>query len=308
MRGFSRFLIDEQPLYVLPTLACVVGLPEAIFLQQLHHWCTSRFAHEHGGRHWVYNSYPEWSRDHFPFWSEQAVRRIIAELERLDVVVGASLSPNKMDRRKWYTIDYERLDALCEDWLAAHPESRPRDPETGERTHLSKATDRRPESTDAPRRGFLPEASERTHPSLSTDHPSESTDHPSRSTGPYKGRTETTAEKDDRDGSSSTPVHRPADNVVERDATWLRPYMTDFAKELGDEAALPVSLALAANLWLRSGLDEDAFAELLYEARRVTQRRTPGIERRRGDERKNKMPYFFQVLEDLLARRRGDST
>ena len=33
-----RLLIDEPPLMVLPSLAAVIGLNEAIMLQQIHYW------------------------------------------------------------------------------------------------------------------------------------------------------------------------------------------------------------------------------------------------------------------------------
>ena len=299
MRGFSRFLIDEQPLYVLPTLACVVGLPEAIFLQQLHHWCTSKFAHEHGGRHWVYNSYPEWNRDHFPFWNPDAIKRIVRELEKRGVVLSATLSAHKTDRRKWYTIDYERLDALCEAWIA----------ENRAPAHQAKSPDHPADSPDVSRRASVDEPRERTHRAETPDGETNPPDHETNPPDLYKGDTETTTETIDRGKSSSIATSASAERADERDVTWLRRFIGDFAAQFGDEAALPVSLARAGNLWLRSGLDEDAFTGLLYEARQITLRRTPGIERRReGEERKNKMPYFFQVLEGLLAGRRGDST
>ena len=34
----SRLLLEDEPLVVLPKLATVIGLNEAIILQQLHYW------------------------------------------------------------------------------------------------------------------------------------------------------------------------------------------------------------------------------------------------------------------------------
>ena len=34
----SRLLIDEYPLVVQPSLAALVGINEAIILQQIHYW------------------------------------------------------------------------------------------------------------------------------------------------------------------------------------------------------------------------------------------------------------------------------
>lgn len=37
----SRLLINEQPLLVLPSLACEIGLNEALMLQQIHYWMNT---------------------------------------------------------------------------------------------------------------------------------------------------------------------------------------------------------------------------------------------------------------------------
>jgi Bacteriophage replication protein O len=60
----------------------------------------------------------------------------------------------------------------------------------------------------------------------------------------------------------------------------------------------------AMRLWRGSRLDEDAFVDFLHEARRITQQRG-NIERDATDGSpegtKNRMPYYFKVLEDLVA-------
>lgn len=38
----SKLLIDDYPIQVLPKLAKVIGLNEAIILQQLHYWLNSK--------------------------------------------------------------------------------------------------------------------------------------------------------------------------------------------------------------------------------------------------------------------------
>jgi len=40
----SKLLIDEYPLQVLPSLAVIYGLNEAIILQQVHYWIKDRKA------------------------------------------------------------------------------------------------------------------------------------------------------------------------------------------------------------------------------------------------------------------------
>ncbi len=107
-----KLLYDEPPLTVLPSLAVVVGLEEAIVLQQIHYWVRRK--QESGqdykkGRYWVYNSYGEWQKQ-FPFWSETTVRRIIKRLKDSGLLLADNFNKAKFDNTKWYTIDYDKLE------------------------------------------------------------------------------------------------------------------------------------------------------------------------------------------------------
>ncbi|MFR5627305.1 MAG: hypothetical protein ACLTK3_04020 [Haemophilus parainfluenzae] len=74
----SKLLINEQPLQVLPSLANIIGLNEAIVLQQLHFFLRiSR--NKVGGRSWVYNTINDWQSE-FSFWSVKTVQRTIENL------------------------------------------------------------------------------------------------------------------------------------------------------------------------------------------------------------------------------------
>lgn len=105
----SRLLIDEQPLVVLPTLATLVGLEEAIILQQVHYWLrVSR--NEKDGHTWVYNSYRQWG-EQIPFMSRDAIGRAIRSLEKLGLLVVGDYGSG-MNRTKWYRIDYVAVSNL----------------------------------------------------------------------------------------------------------------------------------------------------------------------------------------------------
>ena len=52
----SKLLIDEQPLQVLPSLACAIGLNEAMVLQQLH-WRLRYSKKQVNGLFWVFDKY-----------------------------------------------------------------------------------------------------------------------------------------------------------------------------------------------------------------------------------------------------------
>lgn len=110
----TKLLIDEPPLQVLPSLAVAVGLNEAIFLQQVHYWLhLKEKAHDpksfHEGRWWVWNSYPDWKANTFPFWSVATIRRVIASLEKKGLLLAGNFNALAIDQTKWYTIDYEAL-------------------------------------------------------------------------------------------------------------------------------------------------------------------------------------------------------
>lgn len=113
MRAAS--LIQEPPLLVLPTLATVLGLNEAIFIQQVHYWLI-RSTNIVNEKKWVYNSTEQWKKQ-FPFWSERTILRIISNLCKKEVLLTGVFNKSGFDRTKWYTIDYDRLAEIEEDFL-----------------------------------------------------------------------------------------------------------------------------------------------------------------------------------------------
>lgn len=107
-----NLLMDEHPLMVMPKLATLIGLNEAIILQQLNYWLkTSK--HVRDGYTWIYNTFDEWS-EQFPFWSVKTIKRAFGSLESRGLVVSNS-TYNKVgiDRTKWYRIDYELLEKMA---------------------------------------------------------------------------------------------------------------------------------------------------------------------------------------------------
>ncbi|WP_404996759.1 DnaD domain-containing protein [Caldifermentibacillus hisashii] len=109
----SKLLINENPILVLPTLAKKIGLNQALFIQQLHYWLADS-KHTYDGYQWVYNTYEDWHRQ-FPFWSTSTIRRIIGKLEREGLIVSGNYNRFKMDKTKWYRINYEYLESLMDE-------------------------------------------------------------------------------------------------------------------------------------------------------------------------------------------------
>jgi len=111
MGAEGRLLLDERPLVVIPELAVVVGLNNAIALQQVHYWVRINQRAEKNfreGYYWTYNTYQDW-HDQFPFWSISTIKRIFMELEVDGLIVTGSYNRLPIDRTKWYRINYERL-------------------------------------------------------------------------------------------------------------------------------------------------------------------------------------------------------
>lgn len=107
-----NLLIQASPLQVIPSLAVEVGLNEAIILQQLHFRLLIS-ENERDGHKWVYKTYDEWRVGEFPFWSVDTIKRAMRRLEEKGYIIAtSSYNRMKMDKTKWYRINYEHLQVL----------------------------------------------------------------------------------------------------------------------------------------------------------------------------------------------------
>jgi hypothetical protein len=83
--------------------------------------------------------------------------------------------------------------------------------------------------------------------------------------------------------------------------------LTDFSRHiLNDPEHTPSNVTRATNLWDKSGLGEEEFVALLYEAKEKTLSHSGSIKKTANGFRgtKNRAPYFFGVLEDLVKQAR----
>lgn len=111
-------LFDIHPLVVDKYLATILGLNEALVLQQVHYWIEinkkdKRNCHE--GRYWTYNTISQWQEE-FPFWSTETVKRIFKRLREANLIITDNFNVYQMDRTLWYTINYEELEKLIEEY------------------------------------------------------------------------------------------------------------------------------------------------------------------------------------------------
>ena len=79
---------------------------------------------------------------------------------------------------------------------------------------------------------------------------------------------------------------------------FMKGFLADFSQQFNDQQPAN-SVTRTLRLWQESGLRQEEMIEALYEARRMTQRYT-GVIRNGKPGNRNKMPYFFSVLEDRL--------
>jgi hypothetical protein len=119
-------LFNREPLVVNVELAEAIGLNESIIVQQLHYWIEKNKNENRNyrdGRFWTYNTIQEWRDKNFRFWSVDTVKRILSSLEKLGFVLSGNFNASKMDRTKWYTVNYEALDAVVETKKPEKPRS-----------------------------------------------------------------------------------------------------------------------------------------------------------------------------------------
>ncbi|MFW6047165.1 MAG: hypothetical protein ACOCP4_05215 [Candidatus Woesearchaeota archaeon] len=126
----SRTLIDKNDIRIAQAkLATEIGLNENIFLQQVHYWIKGneeRNKNYKDGRYWTYNSYPDWKKKSFPFWSISTIRRTVVSLEKQGLITTTSkYNKKEYDNTKWYTINYDKLKAVTDKAYNIKPQSHP---------------------------------------------------------------------------------------------------------------------------------------------------------------------------------------
>ncbi|CEO25095.1 hypothetical protein [Paraclostridium sordellii] len=110
-----RLLFNEEPITINRLAANVLGLNEAIVVQQIHYWLNINEKAKiniHDGHVWTYNTYDVWQKENFTFWSVKTVQRIFDKLVKLGIIIKSNYNKKKYDRTLWVTLDYDKLDAL----------------------------------------------------------------------------------------------------------------------------------------------------------------------------------------------------
>lgn len=118
-------LFDEPPIALSPTLARAMGLPEAVFLQQLHYWLAHKARdpvryrdYIHDGRLWV-----KWTQEELmqqvPLGrSTEPHKRVIRVLKELDILLVEQHLRSNWNQSNFFSLNYAALDAFLEQRLS----------------------------------------------------------------------------------------------------------------------------------------------------------------------------------------------
>lgn len=115
IKNTSKLLFNEEPITINRLGAKVLGLNEAIVIQQIHYWLEiNRKAkiNFHDGRTWTYNTYEKWQGENFDFWSLATLKRIFKKLFDEKILLKGNYNTYKYDRTLWVTINYDKLDEI----------------------------------------------------------------------------------------------------------------------------------------------------------------------------------------------------
>ncbi|MGO1370183.1 hypothetical protein, partial [Senegalia sp. (in: firmicutes)] len=118
-------LFGDKPLVIDKDLAKIIGLNEAIVIQQIHYWIEINKAKNinfNEDKHWTYNTMAAW-REEFPFWSIETVKRTFKKLREKNLLLTGNFNKLKIDRTIWYTINYDELEEIMEVSKEANPQA-----------------------------------------------------------------------------------------------------------------------------------------------------------------------------------------
>ena len=110
-----KLLYTKEPIVINPIAAEVLGVNEAIIVQQIHYWLNINEKAKinfHKGKYWTYNTYENWQKTNFRFLSVSTLKRIFKKLVTKGILITDNFNQAKYDRTLWVTINYEKLDEL----------------------------------------------------------------------------------------------------------------------------------------------------------------------------------------------------
>ena len=127
-------LYNEKPIVVNRELAGVLGdVDLAIILQEIHYWININKQNTEMGLSsivtyydecfWCFRTYEEWLLD-FPWLCLRTLKSKIKKLEDMGLLISNNFNKLNIDRTKWYTINYDKLAELEQQFQVKKEEKR----------------------------------------------------------------------------------------------------------------------------------------------------------------------------------------
>ena len=123
---YCKMLYNDEPIVINRKAATILGVNEAIILQQIHYWLNINEKAKinfYDGRYWTYNTYEDWQKKDFPFLSARTLQRTFQKLNKEGILIKGNYNKAKYDRTLWITIDYEKLDKLLDEYEAKNEQN-----------------------------------------------------------------------------------------------------------------------------------------------------------------------------------------
>lgn len=119
--NYKELFIDKDDVLIIrKELVRILGdLNEAVILNQLNYWIEiNKKANKnlYDGKYWVYNTYQTWRDTDFDFWSTDTIKRTMTRLQNKGIVLTGNYNKLKIDKTKWYTIDYVKLQSKVDEY------------------------------------------------------------------------------------------------------------------------------------------------------------------------------------------------
>lgn len=114
----DKYLIRGKPVIFTENLARILGVADAIILQKLEFWLQ---VHEKDGsnfidgRYWNYNSLTQWQKE-ISFYSKSTIEKALNNLRKQGIIIVGKFNKMKIDRTLWYTIDYDKLREIIDNF------------------------------------------------------------------------------------------------------------------------------------------------------------------------------------------------
>ena len=100
------FINRKRVIIIEPEIAEIIGVPEAMILNQIKFWCgLANNTNIYEGRPWVYRTLNEW-HDEIKCISVSTIRRSLDNLKSRGLILTANFNKDRTDRTIWYSPNY----------------------------------------------------------------------------------------------------------------------------------------------------------------------------------------------------------